>query len=106
MTNTNTPRADARAAFKRFYDGAPCKGGHGTQRYTATGQCPKCVYERKRKWLDNPENRAKRNAAAIKREKARDEAKFVFASGSAEALQAEPDERRFVDITLEENSDE
>lgn len=48
----------------RRYDGAPCKHGHGTERYAASGACVVCIAEKTLQWkAKNPGKWAENFAA-------------------------------------------
>lgn len=56
MGRMTQERRDLRAAGFTRFDGAPCKLGHGTERYVSSGGCVVCHALRTRKWLsENPE---------------------------------------------------
>lgn len=41
---------------EQYYDGKPCKYGHGTRRYTANRNCVECTNTKARQWQkDNPD---------------------------------------------------
>lgn len=41
-------RIEGAMAGEKFYDGAPCRHGHGTQRYVVSGMCVTCARNRTR----------------------------------------------------------
>lgn len=36
----------AKAGLIRYYTGRPCKHGHDAERFTSTGGCVSCMYEK------------------------------------------------------------
>jgi 5-methylcytosine-specific restriction endonuclease McrA len=37
---------------ERYCTGKPCRNGHLAERYTSTGKCVRCDYEKYRRWVD------------------------------------------------------
>ena len=56
-------RKEAKEAGSKRYYGKPCKYGHGTVRYTSTGNCVECCRLNAEKWLNSNKEKSKTTKA-------------------------------------------